>query len=217
LRDLLIKGAQELGVELDGVQVERFFVYLAELQKWNKKINLTSIDGEREIVVRHFLDSLTLLEALNDGEEVLDMGTGGGFPGLALKIARPALKITLMDKVDKKVVFLRHIIRTLELEGVRVVSGRADDVEIIGEFAASFDVIVSRAFSSLEEFLSLSLPYIRPGGRIIAVKGPRTGEMLDEVEKAEEAFPELELVSFPTRDIPFSDRLTTLITFRGRD
>ncbi len=213
MRNILIKGAKELGVKLDEAQVERFFVYLGELGKWNKKINLTAIDDEREIVVRHFLDSLALAESLAEGEKVLDMGTGAGLPGIALKIANEALDITLMDKVEKKVVFLRHIIRTLGLEGVRALSARADDDVVIGEFGASFDVVLSRAFSGLEEFLTLAIPYITPGGRIIAVKGPRTEELDQEIEEAAGAFEGLECADIVERVIPFSDRLTTLITF----
>ena len=217
MRELLISGARELGVELDAVQVERFFVYMGELRKWNKKINLTTIIDEREIIVRHFLDSLLLAGLLRDGEKVLDMGSGAGFPGIALKIANATLDITLMEKVEKKAVFLRHIIRTLELEGIRALSVRAEDEASVEEYGASFDVVVSRAFSGLEEFLSLALPYMKPCARIIAVKGPRTGELEEETEEASKAFEGLISVDITEKPIPFSDRITTLITFRAGD
>ena len=213
MRDLLIEGALEMGVEMDAVQVERFFVYMGELQKWNKKINLTAIDDEREIIVRHFLDSLAFVGLLKDNEKILDMGTGAGFPGIALKIAFEALDITLMDKVEKKVVFLRHIIMTLELEGIRAVSGRAEDEGSLEEFGASFDVVVSRAFSGLGEFLSLAFPYMKAGGRIIAMKGPRTEELDQEISEAAKVFEGLECSDIMEKAIPFSDRVTTFITF----
>jgi len=215
LRDLLISGALELGVELSDLQVERFFIYMGELRKWNRKINLTAISGEREIIERHFLDSLVLSRYLVDDEKVLDMGSGAGLPGIALKIANSSLDVTLMDKVEKKAVFLRHIIRTLELGGVRVLSARAEDKGAIEEYGAFFDVVLSRAFSGLKEFLSLSFPYLRPGGRIIAVKGPRSKELEEETEEALKAFEGLYSVDIIEKALPFSARLTTLITFKG--
>ncbi len=215
MRDILIKGALELGVELSTLQVERFFVYMEELKKWNKKINLTSIDDEHEIIIRHFLDSLSLSRFVHSGEKLLDMGSGAGFPGLALKIANPALDVTLLDKVEKKAVFMRHIIRTLELEGIDVLSARADDKGVLEEIAASFDVVVSRAFSALEDFLSLAIPYIKRGGRIIAVKGPNSQALTEEVEAAliRENFSGLALEGVEEIEIPLSDRRGTAIIF----
>lgn len=216
MRDTLIKGALELGVELSALQVERFFVYMEELKKWNKKINLTSINDEREIIIRHFLDSLSLIRFVHDKERLLDMGSGAGFPGLALKIANPALDVTLLDKVEKKAVFMRHIIRTLELEGIDVKSARADDKGVLEELSESFDVVVSRAFSALEDFLSLAIPYIKGNGRIIAVKGPNCAALTEEVEAAltREDFRGLTLKG--VEEISFSDRTGTAIIFTGR-
>ncbi len=218
MRDTLIKGALELGVELSGLQVERFFVYMEELRKWNEKINLTSIVDEREIIIRHFLDSLALCSFVHDGERLLDMGSGAGFPGIALKIANPSLDVTLMDKVEKKAVFMRHIIRTLELEMIDVVSARADDQRVLAELAGTFDVVVSRAFSGLEDFLSLAIPYIKSGARIIAVKGPKSPALADEVESASkrEDFQGLTLEGVEEIEIPFSDRAGTAIIFVGQ-
>lgn len=205
-------------MELSALQVERFFVYMEELRKWNKKINLTSIDDEREIVVRHFLDSLSLSRFVHGGESLLDMGSGAGFPGLALKIANPALVVTLMDKVEKKAVFMRHIIRTLELEGIDVVSARADDKGVLAELEGSFDVVVSRAFSALDDFLTLALPYTKRGARIIAVKGPSSPALTQEVEAAlkREDFAGLTLKGAREIAIPFSDRVGTVVIFAGQ-
>lgn len=215
LWNLLIDGALELGVELSELQVERFVIYMEELQKWNEKINLTSIVEDKEIIVRHFLDSLVLCKFLDDGEKVLDMGSGAGFPGFALKIARPALDVTCMDKVEKKVKFMRHIIRKLELDGARAVSARAEDETVLNELARSFDVVVSRAFSGIEDFLSLSIPYLKEGGRILAVKGRRSEELMEEARRAAGVFKRLSLEDMQEIAIPPGERRTTVIIFRS--
>ncbi|MBE9531893.1 MAG: 16S rRNA (guanine(527)-N(7))-methyltransferase RsmG [Proteobacteria bacterium] len=218
LKKLLIDGAFDLGVELDELQVEHIFTYMRELKKWNEKINLTSIVDDREIIIRHFLDSLVLCKFINDGKKVLDMGSGGGFPGLVLKIARPKLEVTCMDKVEKKVKFMRHIIRTLGLNGARAVSARAEDEVALSEFARSFDVVVSRAFAGIEDFLTLSLPFLNDGGRVLAVKGPKSAELMAE---AREALSNKALKGFTLGDareisIPPGDRKTTVITFLSK-
>jgi 16S rRNA (guanine527-N7)-methyltransferase len=215
LRNLLTKGAMELGVDLGDAQVESFFVYMEELKKWNEKINLTSIVEDKEIIVRHFLDSLVLCAFLAGGERVLDMGSGAGFPGLVLSIVNPALIVTCMDKVEKKVKFMRHIIRTLGLEGASAVSARAEDEGPLGELSGSFDVVLSRAFAGISDFLTLSIPYLKPGGRILAVKGPKSVELTAEVGEVmgSEHFKGLTVGDIKEIEIEPGGRRTTVITF----
>src|SRR3990172_708670 len=131
LLEILQQGSLELGVSLSYAQLASFLKYLRELQAWNKKINLTSITEEKDIIIKHFLDSLTSARFLPGVDTLLDIGSGGGFPGLPLKIAIPSLKITLMDSVEKKVHFIRHIIRTLDLKGADAISGRVESPELI--------------------------------------------------------------------------------------
>jgi 16S rRNA (guanine527-N7)-methyltransferase len=215
LKKLLIEGARELGVDLSDAQVESLFVYMEELKKWNEKINLTSIVEDKEIIIRHYLDSLVLCAFLEDGERVLDMGSGAGFPGLALSIANPALIVICMDKVEKKVRFMRHIIRTLGLEGASAVSARAEDEGPLGELSGSFDVVLSRAFAGISDFLALSIPYLKPGGRILAVKGPKSAELTAEVAEVigSELFKGLALGDIKEIEIGPGERRTTVITF----
>ena len=169
----LREGALELGMSLDERAVERFSRFLAELRRWGAKINLTGPATARDIVRRHFLDSLSLLPLLRELKcrKVLDLGSGAGFPGLALKIAAPALEVTLLDSREKRVFLLRHVIRTLGLgEGIRVVRCRAEETP--GDLVRAFDCVTARAFAPLTRLLPLAAPYLRSGGVVIAMKGP---------------------------------------------
>jgi 16S rRNA (guanine527-N7)-methyltransferase len=170
-KDLLIEGAKVFGIHLDEKAVETFDLYLQELLKWNQKINLTAIRSEKGIVLKHFLDSLSVYPYLPKYSSILDIGSGAGFPGIPLKIIQPTLEMTLIDSVRKKVDFQRHIIRTLGLKGVETIHGRVQDKEIYQSLGGRFDVILSRAFSDLQTFLTLSFPFLRKGGMVIAMKG----------------------------------------------
>ncbi|UCD85401.1 MAG: 16S rRNA (guanine(527)-N(7))-methyltransferase RsmG, partial [Deltaproteobacteria bacterium] len=118
LRELLISGAEEFGVSLDKEKAERFGLYLKELKRWNRKVNLTSLVEDREIIIKHFLDSLTPLKYLSKQSFILDLGSGGGFPGVPLKIAEPSLKVVLLESSKKKNSFLNHITSALSLQGI---------------------------------------------------------------------------------------------------
>jgi 16S rRNA (guanine527-N7)-methyltransferase len=150
LIEILQQGSLELGVSLSDAQLKAFLKYLRELRAWNRKINLTSIIDEKDIIIKHFLDSLTPLGFLSGVETLLDIGSGGGFPGLPLKIAMPSLKVTLMDAVEKKVHFIRHMIRTLDLKDAVAISDRVESPELIYRLSGTFDCVTSRAFAELE-------------------------------------------------------------------
>ncbi|HLC17795.1 MAG TPA: 16S rRNA (guanine(527)-N(7))-methyltransferase RsmG [Thermodesulfobacteriota bacterium] len=207
LKDILRQGALELGVELDEGAIEKFRVYLRELTTWNKKINLTSIADEREIVIRHFLDSLTPWRILKDSgcRTLLDIGSGAGFPGIPLKIAEPGLEVVLMDAVEKKVNFTRHVIRTLALSGIRAEKARVEDPGFIRKYGGHFDCVISRAFSGLKKFIHIAEPLCREGGLIVAIKGPGAADELKELKKA----PEIREIR-----LPFSDRTTVILSFK---
>ena len=204
LEKMLIEGASGLGVLLDARSVAAFMTFLRELKAWNKKINLTSIDKDEDIIVRHFLDSLTVCRFLGGTERVLDIGSGAGFPGLPIKIAMPDTDVVLLDTVTRKVHFIRHIIRTLGLQatgGVEAVSARVEEASIVERYGASFDCVVSRAFSELKNFVAVGLPYLKPGGRLIAMKGPAYAGELDAVELGGLSVPEVHTVRLPTTHI----------------
>jgi 16S rRNA (guanine527-N7)-methyltransferase len=170
-RNLLIEGAKVFGIHLDEKALEAFDLFLRELLKWNQKINLTAIRSEKGIVLKHFLDSLSVHPYLPKYSSILDIGSGAGFPGIPLKIIQLASEMTLIDSVRKKVDFQRHIVRTLGLKGMETIHGRVQDKEICQSLGGRFDVILSRAFSDLQTLLVLSFPFLKEGGRVIAMKG----------------------------------------------
>lgn len=170
-RNLFIEGAKSFGIYLEEREIEAFDLYLKELLKWNQKINLTAIRTEKGIVLRHFLDSLSVYPCLPRASTLLDIGSGAGFPGIPLKMVEPSLEITLIDSVRKKVDFQRHIIRKLGLKGIETIHGRVQERAILEALEGQFDVVMSRAFSDLRSFLALSFPFLKKGGIVLAMKG----------------------------------------------
>lgn len=171
-REILRTGAGELGVALTVEQINSLFIYLAELKKWNRKINLTAITEDRDMVIKHVLDSLSYLKGFMPapGLRLLDMGSGAGFPALPLKIAFPEIAVTLVESVKKKASFLRHIMRTLKLTGAEIIDKRTD--ELPGSLSAVFDVVTARAFADMEKALSLGVPFLKKSGLMVLSRGP---------------------------------------------
>lgn len=187
--EVLVDGAARLGIDLDGGQVEQFRSYYDELIAWNEKINLTAVSGWEEVQERHFLDSLavapTLPTAVLDGNDgLLDVGSGAGFPGLPLKIAYPRIDVTLLEATAKKTVFLRHVVDNLGLEGVKVVTGRAEEEAHEPEMRERFGAVVSRAVARLDVLAELCLTFCAVGGVMIAQKGPQVEEELRQARNA---------------------------------
>ena len=172
LRTLLTSGAEKLGVILSDAQADAFLVYLVELEKWNQKINLTAIRNEQDIVIKHFLDSLSYLKGFIPAPalRLLDMGAGAGFPAIPIKIAHPEISITMVEAVHKKASFLRHIVRALKLLEVDVVDKRTD--ELPSSHHVSCDVVTARAFADIKTALSKGEPFLKPGGLLILSRGP---------------------------------------------
>jgi 16S rRNA (guanine527-N7)-methyltransferase len=170
-RSLLVEGAKTLGIDLSEKTIEAFDLYLRELLKWNAKMNLTAVRTEKGIVLNHFLDSLSVLPHLPEISTLLDIGSGAGFPGIPLKMARLSLRVTLIDSVRKKIDFQSHIIRTLGLKGIQAIHGRIQDREILQNLGGQFDGVIARAFSDLDSLLRLSSPFLKKGGTLLAMKG----------------------------------------------
>jgi 16S rRNA (guanine527-N7)-methyltransferase len=169
--EVLTAGARELGVLLTPVQVGLFLEYLNNLKFWNKKINLTGTKDDKDIIINHFLDSMTILPFISEGSKLLDIGSGAGFPGIPLKIMMPTLIITLLDSASKKVFFMREAIRKLSLNGIEAVCGRAEDIDN-GIPRSHFQFVVSRAVGKIEDLAKLSIPYLGENGKIILMRGP---------------------------------------------
>ncbi len=159
--EILYEGASRLGVDLSGEAAGLFMRYLEELKTWNRKMNLTGLKNDRDIIISHFLDSISAARFVPEGARLLDIGSGAGFPGIPLKIVSPTLTVTLLDASHKKVMFMREIVRELRLEGISAVWGRAED-EGNGIERRSFDCVISRAVGQVHDILNLSAPYLRP-------------------------------------------------------
>lgn len=178
---VLIDGAARLGINLDGQQVERFRSYYDELAAWNETVNLTGVSGWEDVRERHYFDSLAVAPALpaavlDGNDSVLDVGSGAGFPGIPLKIAYPRLDLTLLEATAKKTAFLRHVVDTLELDRVQVVTGRAEEKAHHRNMREEFGAVISRAVARLDVLAELCLPFCAVGGVMIAQKGPRVCE-----------------------------------------
>ena len=183
LEELLASGFKELGIEADGDALRRYRIYYEYLGEINRVMNLTAISGEKDVAELHFLDSAALLTVAElGGKRVIDLGAGAGFPGLALKIARPDIRLTLLDSLDKRVGFLRDCCERLGFDDVRCVHARAE--EIPAGFRESFDAATSRAVARLDLLCELCLPYVKKGGVFIAMKGPDPEEELREAGRA---------------------------------
>lgn len=171
-REILRTGAEELGVALTVEQINSSFIYLAELKKWNRKINLTAITEDREMVIKHVLDSLSYLRGFTPapGLRLLDMGSGAGFPALPLKIALPEIAVTLVESAKKKASFLRHIMRTLKLTDAEIIDKRTE--ELPGSLSGVFDVVTARAFADMGKALSSGVPFLKEGGIMVLSRGP---------------------------------------------
>jgi len=208
---ILLKGAEQLGITLTAEVVEGYLFYIKELKKWNKRTNLTSLTTDRDIAVKHFLDSLTVAPFLQGKKQVLDIGTGAGFPGLPLKIFAPSIELNLLESSQKKCSFLRHIVRGLKLEGIEIVEGRAEDKKIIEKYGNSFYLVLSRALAGLLTSLQLALPYVKAGGRIVGMRG-RQGEQ--EREATDWQSLGLQLIEQRRLSLPFVEEQRVLLLFQ---
>ena len=161
---------------------EKFFKYMKLLLEWNEKINLTAIKDEKEFVIKHFVDSLTINKYIKDEDNLIDVGTGAGFPGLPIKLFHKEQNITLLDSVRKKVDVLQDIVEKLELKNVKCVHSRAED--FAKENREKFDIAVSRAVANMSTLVEYLLPFVKIGGKVICMKGPNFEEELNCAQNA---------------------------------
>jgi 16S rRNA (guanine527-N7)-methyltransferase len=210
-KKLLVEGARTFGIHLDETTVAAFDLFLRELLKWNQKINLTAIRSETGIITKHFLDSLSVHPYLPKSSSLLDIGSGPGFPGIPLKMVEPALEVTLIDSVRKKIDFQRHILRKLGLKGIDAVHGRVQESEILQRMEGRYDYVVSRAFSDLSTFLILSYPFLKERGIALAMKGELKGE--EEVDSREGERVPYRMKETLTFTLPFTSLKRTILLF----
>jgi len=167
-KETIIAGARELGIQVHPDQAELFARHAHILVEWNQKMNLTTIVDPLEMGIKHFLDAILPMAHIQPHSRLLDVGSGAGFPGIALKIMLPTLQVTLVEATRKKVSFLKHVIRELGLNQIEAIHSRIENLD--RRRTGEFDVIVSRAFSDLPTFIKLTLPYLTGNGQLIAYK-----------------------------------------------
>ncbi len=210
-KEFLNRGTAELGLELSAADLGRFYRFAAELKKWSKKINLTAIHSDEEIAVKHFLDSLSLLKVIGRRGYLLDIGSGGGFPAIPLKIVCHDLHVTSVDTVEKKIIFQRHAARLLGLHDFEALHVRGE--ELAAHHARRFDLVVSRAFSDIPTFVRIALPLVKENGAIVAMKG-KGGR--DEMVAARSALHAMgvEVAEFAEFRLPVSGDIRSLVVMK---
>ena len=184
--DQLVEAALQFHIQLTDLQVEQFIKYYELLIEWNEKINLTAITDYNEVIIKHFVDSISIAPYLTDvnNKKMIDIGTGAGFPGIPLKIIFPELDITLLDSLDKRIKFLDCVIQTLELNQISTIHGRAEDFAKPQQLRETFDYVVSRAVANLSTLSEYCLPYIKIGGTFYSYKAETAEEEMINAKKA---------------------------------
>lgn len=206
MADAAMEGAfsehlRAFGVDDDALPraLAQFQRYRQALLDWNTRVNLTAITSPEEVLSKHFLDSLSLLQAYDRPQtRLLDIGSGAGFPGLPLKIVRPAWQVVLVEATGKKVAFLQHIIETLELQGVTAIHARAEDVARQREYRAAFDLVTARAVAALPILLEYAAPFCRVGGTIIL---PKKGDLAKELAQGKDVARQLGVSLFADQPV----------------
>lgn len=184
--ELMEESVKNLGISIDRNQYSQFEKYKNLLKEWNEKMNLTAITEDEEIFKKHFIDSIKVFEfkEVLKAKNIIDVGTGAGFPGIPMKIMMPEVKLTLLDSLNKRLNFLRAVSEELELSDVQFVHSRAEDGARLEEHRENYDIAVSRAVANLTLLSELCIPYVKKGGYFVALKGPAVEDEIKDATKA---------------------------------
>lgn len=209
MKNLIRKGAEKLEIEISEDQITDFISLYDEINKWGKKINITALLGNKEKLVEElFLDSITPIKIIGEGDNkgisLLDIGSGGGFPGIPIKIVKPSIKATLSDSIEKKVFFIRHVIRALSLDKIEAVNVKYGLDGAVGVDKGIYDFAISKAVASVDKLGIWAAPHLKKGGRLICMKS--ASETLITLSGYKE--PEYSLYT-----LPLSDRERKLIIY----
>ena len=175
----LKRACKEINIDINEDQLNKFYIYMNEILEWNNKINLTAITDEKEIIIKHFVDSLSILKYTNNKENLIDIGTGAGFPGIPLAIMNNKIEICLLDSLNKRVNFLNEVIRKLNLTNVKAIHGRAEEIAQNKEYREKYDIATSRAVAQLNILLEYMIPFCKVNGECICMKGSNIDEVDD--------------------------------------
>ena len=187
-KNKMINLAKQISIDLTEKQVIDFYEYMNLLLEWNEKINLTAITEMDDVILKHFIDSITILKNLKENDSIIDVGTGAGFPGIPVAIMNSNINITLLDSLNKRIMFLDEVCKKLELKNIKTIHGRAEDFGQDNKTREKYDIAVSRAVANLATLSEYLLPFVKVGGICICMKGPDAEK---EIEDAKFAIKEL--------------------------
>lgn len=221
MKEFLKEEIGKIGIQLDSEQTDQFFEYYELLIEWNKVMNLTAITDYKEVVKKHFVDSLSIIKAMDietlqtKNKSVIDIGTGAGFPGIPLKVVFPELRVTLLDSLNKRIKFLNEVIEKLTLNNIEAIHGRAEDFAKQTKYREQYDICVSRAVANLSTLSEYSLPFVKIEGYFISYKAENIEE---EIENSKHAVVTLggeieEIVKF---NLPDTDIKRTIIKIKKK-
>lgn len=181
---LMLEYAKKINISLSKEQLMQFYEYMNLLIKWNKVINLTSIIEPKEIIIKHFIDSLTVLDTIDKNDTIIDVGTGAGFPGIPIKIVFPETEVVLLDSLNKRIIFLNEVIEKLKLKGIKTIHGRAEDLGRDNFYREKYDIAIARAVAPLNILMEYLMPFVKVEGKCICMKGSTIEEELENSKNA---------------------------------
>ena len=187
--DILRQGIEDFGIEASDKMLADFQKYKEILVEWNQKMNLTGIEDEKEVFIKHFLDSISAVSKgyIKNGMSLIDVGTGAGFPGMPLRICLPELKVTLLDSLNKRINFLQEVANQIDIDDIEFIHGRAEDFGKDENYRECFDIATARAVAGLPALMEFCVPFVKVGGYFVCLKGPNANLELEESKKAMEA------------------------------
>lgn len=211
---LLENSFKKIGINIDNKTVERFIIYKEMLLSWNEKMNLTAITDEREVILKHFVDSAAVCISKNLYEKsVIDVGTGAGFPGIPIKLVNLKANVTLIDSQKKRLNFIENVLSKMEIYDVNIIHTRAEDAGHDINLREKFDFCVSRAVSQINVLLEYSIPLLKVGGESVCLKGP---DVTEEINTANEALKVLnsKILDIKKVNIPYTDITHSIISIK---
>lgn len=178
------KYSKKLDMEINDNQIDKFYKYMEILLEWNQKINLTAITDYEEIILKHFIDSLTIAKYIDKNSYLVDVGTGAGFPGIPLKIVREDIEVVLLDSLNKRIMFLNEVINELDLKNIEAVHSRVEEFGRNKKYREKFDVATSRAVANLSTLSEYMIPLVKVGGKCVCMKGKEVEQELQDAQNA---------------------------------
>lgn len=211
--NLMIFYAKKMDLMFNEEQLNQFYEYMNLLIEWNKKINLTAIVDPKEIILKHFIDCLTINSYVGENQSLVDVGTGAGFPGIPIKIYKPHLKVVLVDSLNKRINFLNEVIKMTSLKNIETVHSRIEDFGKDNKYRESFDIVTARAVANLSVLSEYLVPLTKIGGKCICMKG---NEISEECNNAKNAIKILgaKLLKIDKFELPYSDIRRNIIVLQ---